>query len=62
MWNWILGGHGRIAAMIRQRPVVGVVRRRVLFGIIIIIVLMVVDCSRMLEPLEWVAGRHGGWR
>lgn len=50
--------------MIRQRPVVGVVRRRVLFGIIIIIiiVLMVVDCSRMVERLEWVAGRHGGWR
>lgn len=48
--------------MIRQRPVVGVVRRRVLFGIVIMIVLMVVDCSRMVERLEWVAGRHGGWR
>lgn len=48
--------------MIRQRPVVGVVRRRVLFGIVIMIVLMVVDSSRMVERLEWVAGRHGGWR
>lgn len=60
MWNWILGGHGRIAAMVRQRPVVGVVRRRVLFGIIIIV--LMVDCSCMFERLEGVAGRHGGWR
>lgn len=47
--------------MVRQRPVVSVVRRRVLFGIIITIVLMV-DCRCMLERFERIAGRHGGWR
>ena len=45
--------------MVRQRPVVSVVRRRVLFGFIIV---LMVDCSCMLERFERIAGRHGGWR